>query len=54
MLEGKNEIMIALKSRGMLQEGKFKPAVTDLKNGENTMLDAKNMMMDGFKNITWN
>jgi len=53
MMEGKDEIMNELKARGMLQEGKFKPAETDLKNGENTMLDGKNMMMDGFKNITW-
>jgi hypothetical protein len=53
MMEGKDEIMNELKSRGMLQEGKFKPAETDLKNGENTMLDGKNMMLDGFKNITW-
>jgi hypothetical protein len=53
MMEGKDEIMNELKSRGMMQEGNLKAAETDLKNGENTMLDGKNMMMDGFKNISW-
>ena len=53
MMQGKDEIMKELKSRGMMQEGNLKAAETDLKNGDNTMLDGKNMMMDGFKNISW-
>ena len=50
MMEGKDEIMNELKSRGMMQEGKLKAAEVDLKQGENSMMDGKNLMMDGFKN----
>ena len=49
-MEGKDEIMNELKSRGMMQEGNLKAAEVDLKQGENTMMDGKSMMMDGFKN----
>ncbi|MEJ2169419.1 MAG: hypothetical protein P8X90_28255 [Desulfobacterales bacterium] len=52
-MEGKDEIMNELRARGMIQKGSLLPADTDLMNGENTMLDGKSMMMDGFKNISW-
>jgi hypothetical protein len=52
MMEGKDAIMNELRSRGMMQEGKLKEGGKIIKQGDNAMLEEKNLMMDGFKNIT--
>jgi len=52
MMEGKDAIMNELKARGMMQEGKLKEDEKMIQQGEMKMLEGKNLMMDGFKNIT--
>jgi hypothetical protein len=52
MMQGKDAIMNELKARGMMQEGKLKGDEKMIQQGEMKMLEGKNLMMDGFKNIT--
>jgi hypothetical protein len=52
MMEGTDTIMNELKARGMMQEGNLKGGEKIIKQGDNGMLEGKNLMMDGFKNMT--